>query len=64
MNHDATFIVLNSGTYEIIGIRDRAQQTLYVTSVIVRMSLRRIAHGTVPRCHSRCKATQPPITKF
>jgi hypothetical protein len=32
--NDTTFIVFNSGTYEIIGIRDRAKQTLYLTSVV------------------------------
>jgi hypothetical protein len=32
--NDTTFIVFNSGAYEIIGIRDRAKQTLYLTSVV------------------------------
>jgi hypothetical protein len=34
VNEDATFLIFNSGTYEVIGIRDRATQTLYVTNVI------------------------------
>jgi hypothetical protein len=34
VNEDATFVVINSGTYEIIGIRHRAKQTLYITGVI------------------------------
>jgi hypothetical protein len=35
VHEDATFVVINSGTYEIIGIRDRATQTLYITGVIM-----------------------------
>jgi hypothetical protein len=34
VNEDATFLVFNSGTYEIIGLRDHATQTLYITNVI------------------------------
>ncbi|KAF5386094.1 hypothetical protein D9615_002182 [Tricholomella constricta] len=32
--HDATFLVINAGNIEIIGIRDRQNQTLYVSDAI------------------------------
>jgi hypothetical protein len=34
VNHDTTFVVINAGNIEIIGKRDRATQTLYVSNVI------------------------------
>jgi hypothetical protein len=38
VNDDATFLIFNSGTYELIGILDRGNQTLYVTRVITTTS--------------------------
>jgi hypothetical protein len=34
VNHDTTFVVINAGNIEIIGKRNRATRTLYVSDVI------------------------------
>ena len=34
VNDDATFVVINAGNLEIIGKRDRATQSLYISNVI------------------------------
>ncbi|KAF8334386.1 hypothetical protein F5887DRAFT_1256924 [Amanita rubescens] len=35
VKHDATFLVLNSGNFEIIVVRDRGNRTLYLSDLIV-----------------------------
>jgi hypothetical protein len=34
VNDDVTYIVINAGNFEIIGKRERATQTLYISNVI------------------------------